>query len=112
MEMTGYGRGGKPKAGFPRRPQPLEIAAAAISTFPQPRRFTHRSKSKAKSRRTVCDGKVEIQNQDSHFPTAPTACGARKEIVSWTVVHGWKPEHQKGDPTAVASLPPPGSSFN
>ena len=24
--MTGHGRGGKPKAGFPPRPQPLEIA--------------------------------------------------------------------------------------
>jgi hypothetical protein len=24
-------------------------------------------------------GKVEIQNQDSHFSTAPTACGARKK---------------------------------
>jgi hypothetical protein len=24
-------------------------------------------------------GKVEIQIQDSHFPTAPTACGARKK---------------------------------
>src|SRR5271157_3145815 len=26
VEMTGHGRGGKPKAGFPPRPQPLEIA--------------------------------------------------------------------------------------
>jgi hypothetical protein len=25
------------------------------------------------------DGKVEIQKQDSHFPTASMACGARKE---------------------------------
>jgi len=24
-------------------------------------------------------GKVEIQNQDCHFPTAPIACGARKK---------------------------------
>ncbi len=24
-------------------------------------------------------GKVEIHTQDSHFPTAPTACGARKK---------------------------------
>ena len=24
-------------------------------------------------------GKVEIQTQDSHFPTAPIACGARKK---------------------------------
>jgi hypothetical protein len=27
VEMTGYGRRGKPNAGFPQRPQPLEIAA-------------------------------------------------------------------------------------
>jgi hypothetical protein len=52
--MTGYGRGGKPKTGFPPRPQPLEIAGA-IPTFPPPRRSR---------------GKVESQKQASHFPTA------------------------------------------
>jgi hypothetical protein len=52
--MTVYGRGGKPEAGFPPRPQTLEIANGAIPTFPRPRR---------------ADGKVEIQKQDSHFPT-------------------------------------------
>src|SRR6202049_2433899 len=31
------GRRGKPKAGFPPRPQSLEIANGAIPTFPQPR---------------------------------------------------------------------------
>jgi hypothetical protein len=56
VEMTGYGKRGKPKAGFPRFPQPLEIAKSAIPTFPQPRRRPR--------------GKVEIQNQDSHFPIA------------------------------------------
>ena len=35
--MTDYGRRGKPKAGFPPRPQSLEIADCAISTFPQSR---------------------------------------------------------------------------
>jgi hypothetical protein len=55
VEMTGYGKRGKPKAGFPRFPQPLEIAVA-IPTFPQPRRLPR--------------GKVEIQQQDSHFPIA------------------------------------------
>jgi hypothetical protein len=34
---------------------------------------------KTADRRTVDYGKVEIQEQDSHFPTAPTACGARNE---------------------------------
>jgi len=55
VEMTSYGKRGKPKAGFPRFPQPLEIAVA-IPTFPQPRRLPR--------------GKVEIQKQDSHFPIA------------------------------------------
>ena len=54
--MTGYGKRGKPKAGFPLFPQPLEIAKSAIPTFPQPRRRPR--------------GKVEIQKQDSHFPVA------------------------------------------
>ena len=55
VEMTGHGRGGKPKAGFPPRPQPLEIANCAISTFPPPRRS---------------NGKVENQKQVFHFPSA------------------------------------------
>jgi hypothetical protein len=32
-----------------------------------------------KRRKTVGHGKVEIQDQDSHFPTAQNACGARKK---------------------------------
>jgi hypothetical protein len=55
VEMTGHGRRGKPKAGFPPRPQPLEIANCAIPTFPPLRRS---------------NGKVENQKQVSHFPTA------------------------------------------
>jgi hypothetical protein len=31
------------------------------------------------ARRTEGSGKVEIQNQDSHFSTAPAACGAKKK---------------------------------
>jgi hypothetical protein len=31
---------------------------------------------------SVGHGKVEIQNQDSHFPTAPTACGSKEESHS------------------------------
>src|ERR1700694_5114057 len=45
--MTGDGRGGKPKAGFPPRPQPLEIANNAIPTFPQPRRGAEKWKTKS-----------------------------------------------------------------
>jgi len=29
----------------------------------------------------VVGGKVEIEKHDSHFPTDPIACGARKELV-------------------------------
>ena len=36
------------------------------------------NRSRQKQRRSVGHGKVEIQNQDSHFPTAPT-CLRRKE---------------------------------
>src|SRR5437868_14981126 len=35
-------------------------------------------------RKTVGRGKVEIQNQDSHFPTAQNACGARKKTAVCT----------------------------
>src|SRR5712692_10563753 len=55
VELPGHGRGGKPKAGFPPRPQPLEIAQSAIPTFPPPR---------------PSHGKVESQSQASHFSTA------------------------------------------
>lgn len=54
VEMPGRGKRGKPTPGFPLFPPPLEIAA----------RFPH-SHRPDESR-----GKVEIQNQDSHFPTA------------------------------------------
>jgi hypothetical protein len=46
--MPGRGKPGKPKAGFPPFPPPLEIAAA-IPTFPQLRRlflFNEEGKSK------------------------------------------------------------------
>lgn len=44
--MTGYGKRGKPNPGFPRFPQPLEIAGA-IPTFPPPRRrsLIHKSQT-------------------------------------------------------------------
>jgi hypothetical protein len=44
--MTDHGRGGKPKTGFPPRPQSLEIAHYAISTFPQSRRGAEKWKTK------------------------------------------------------------------
>jgi hypothetical protein len=48
VEMTGYGRRGKPKTGFPPRPQPLEIANNAIPTFPQPLLGVEKWKTKSR----------------------------------------------------------------
>ena len=53
--MTKDGKPGKPKTGFPPFPPFLEIAMR----FPQCRRSGDET-----------DGKVENQNQVSHFPTA------------------------------------------
>jgi hypothetical protein len=51
-----------------------------IPTFPQRRRLLGWTvREGAEAEELVCRGKVEIQKQDSHFPTAPMACGARKE---------------------------------
>ncbi len=54
VEMPGGGKRGKPNHRFPSFPTALGNRCA-IPTFPPPRR-SH--------------GKVEIQKQDSHFPTA------------------------------------------
>jgi hypothetical protein len=58
VEMTGYGKRGKPKAGFPRFPQPLEIALA-IPTFPQPRDYRE-EKWKSKSRIPTFPSRLSI----------------------------------------------------
>jgi hypothetical protein len=69
------------KARFPPFPRRLGNLAKAA-------RFPHfhsadgcliRVQDGADAEELVCGGKVEIQKQDSHFPTAPMACGARKE---------------------------------
>jgi len=46
VEMPAYGRGGKPKAGFPPRPQDLGNRCA-IPTFPPPRLGVEKWKPKA-----------------------------------------------------------------
>jgi hypothetical protein len=40
--------------------------------------------------RSVGYGKVEIQSRDSHFPTAPAACGARYKIIKTKPLRGQK----------------------
>ena len=82
VEMTGHGRGGKPKAGFPPRPQPLEIANNAIPTFPQPRRGAEKWKTK------------------STFPTFPLA------------VFAFVKTRQKGGLAADRFAPASGSFFD
>src|SRR6202521_5641247 len=58
-KWRGYGKRGKPRAGFPLFPQPLGNLAKG-------RRDSHISTAPA----TKADGKVENQKQVSHFPTA------------------------------------------
>jgi len=65
VEMAGYGHGGKPEAGFPPCPQPLEIAEG---DFHIPTAPTMRP-----------DGKVEIQKQDFPFPTGSICLFKAKE---------------------------------
>src|SRR5450759_4917676 len=48
-----------------------------IPTFPQLRRLLSHAQKTGEQKTEGC-GRVEIQNQDSHFSTAPKACGARK----------------------------------
>src|SRR5450756_1311207 len=48
-----------------------------IPTFPQLLRLLSHAQKTGEQKTKGC-GKVEIQNQDSHFSTAPKACGARK----------------------------------
>ena len=77
------GNPGNPKAGFPRFPQRLGNLAKAA-------RFPHFHSSYGLllrlNRTTPAEelGAVEkwkSNEQDSHFPTAPTACGAGKKIL-------------------------------
>jgi hypothetical protein len=65
---------------FHRSHERLEIATAAISTFPPPRlRLPISNQDKIKSKGLYGGrGKVEIQNRDFHFPTVPV-CLRRKE---------------------------------
>ena len=52
-----------------------------ISTFPQLRLVVPGARKTGERGRNVGYGKEEIQKQDSHFPTASAACGARKPII-------------------------------
>ena len=84
------GNHGNPKEGFPQFPPTLGNrktgdfhipTATAIWTFFK----TNQSKAKA---HLLDDGKVEIQHQDSHFPTVPArACGARKISSGFRLRH-------------------------
>src|SRR5664280_3584121 len=82
--MPGLWKAWKAKGRLPTlSTSPLEISprAGEIPTFPQLRRllaiFSGRTTKKESG--SVGGGKVEIQNQDSHFSTAPTACGSKED---------------------------------
>jgi hypothetical protein len=84
VEMPGLWKAWKAKGGLPTlSTSPLGISprAGEIPTFPQLRRLLPISgrNSSQKESGSVGHGKVEIQNQDSHFPTAPTACGSKED---------------------------------
>jgi len=68
VEMPARGRRGKPKAGFPPRPQALEIAEGAIPTFPPPRLFSL-SWIKQTGKNLVCA--VEKWKSKGTIPTFP-----------------------------------------
>src|SRR5579864_95713 len=80
--MPAGGNHGKRKARFPPFPRRLGNLAKT-ARFPHSHSadglFIHQPR-RQNAEKLVCRGKVEIQNQDSHFPTAPMACGARKEL--------------------------------
>jgi hypothetical protein len=50
-----------------------------ISTAPTVHTCFRQNDKQEKKLKSVGHGKVEIQNEDSHFPTAPTACGSKEE---------------------------------
>jgi len=71
-EMPRCGRRGKPKAGFPSPPTSPWKSLARFPHSRSPGHYRH--------------GKVEIQKQDSHFPTAHSSLSnhKRKEISTPT----------------------------
>jgi len=79
------GKGGSTEAGenqkqvFTGSHTPLGISQKArdshFSTAPTTGAY---SQTESRGIRTVGGGKVEIQKQDSHFPTAPKACGSKE----------------------------------
>ena len=100
MEMAGLWKAWKAKGRLPPlSTSPLEISPSAgeISTFPQLRRVLLLSERRAsKELRSVGGGKVEIQKQDSHFPTTPTACGSKEKGILWKNAAGRLRRHQSG----------------
>jgi len=80
-KMPAGGNGGKRTARFPLFPRRLGnlAKAARFPHFHSAGDYLIRVQGRAEAEELVCGGKVEIQKQDSHFPTAPMACGARKE---------------------------------
>jgi hypothetical protein len=64
---------------FHRSHERLEIATAAISTFPRRRLRSLSPQNKTEKQNLMGRGKVEIQNPDFRFPPSRSACGTRKK---------------------------------
>src|SRR6266853_1120041 len=111
MEMPGSGKPGKPKAGFPSFPQPLEISHTTrdshISTASTISQWAPKPGEKTGGGRfNAGHGKVEIQKQDSHFPqpaVLPAAQG-RNQFKKRSS------ESRKDAPAALSRPPLSGSS--
>jgi len=86
--MAGLWKAWKAKGRLtPLSTSPLEISPSTgeIPTFPQLRRVLVVSERRAsKELRSVGRAKVEIQEQDSHFSTAPRACGSKEKGILFT----------------------------
>ena len=90
VEMTELRIGWKTKGRFPARSSvPWKSRKGGeIPPFPQLRRILiHRTKTGEPENESY--GKVEIQNPDSHFPTAPKSL-RRKEGAS--LIHSFSPQ--------------------
>ena len=108
VEMPAHGPGGKPKAGFPPGPQPLEIANDAIPTFPPPRLFAYPRKTNPNPQRILNCVPWESGNRKARFPLSHRTGSLRRkegECVSVEDAFGTPEQNQKRRPGGSRSAP-------
>jgi hypothetical protein len=109
--MPCCGNRGKPSAGFPPLPRMLGNRNSSDSHIPPPR-LQSPIKGKVKAKASFGEGgKVEIRNQDSHFPTVPIRLRRKVKTSSFapgliaTVVAGESPAlAHRAMPPALAHM--------